>query len=204
MPYCVGMTGGIGCGKSTVAKLFAEIGAAVIDTDAISHALTQPGAAGFSEIVRLFGPGFVTPQSTLDRAKLRALIFSDAAAKAKLEAILHPLILAQARTELQACKAPYALIVVPLLFETGHYLPLLQRTLVVDCDETSQVQRTMARSDLSESEVRAILVHQSSREDRLRQADDIIRNEDGLEPLLSAVSKLHELYRTLAATHAKP
>lgn len=200
MPYTVGLTGGIGCGKSTVAQIFADLGAAVIDTDAISHALTQAGAAGYAEIVRQFGPGFVTPQGKLDRAKLRALIFSDAAAKAKLETILHPLILAQARTELNACNTPYALIVVPLLFETGHYLPLLQRTLVVDCDEASQVQRTMARSNLSESEVRAILAHQLPRQDRLQRADDIIRNEDGLEALQAAVSALHDRYRKLAAT----
>ena len=202
MPYCIGLTGGIGCGKSTVAQLFAELGAAVIDTDAISHALTQTGAAGFAEIVRQFGADFVLPQGDLDRAKLRALVFSDAAAKAKLEAILHPMILAQVRAELSACRAPYALIVVPLLFETGHYLPLVQRKLVVDCDETSQVQRTMARSQLSEDAVRAIMAQQLPRQARLAQADDIIRNESDLATLHSAVAILHERYATFATTHS--
>jgi len=202
MPYCIGLTGGIGCGKSTVAQLFAELGAVVIDTDAISHALTQTGAAGFAEIVRQFGADFVLPQGDLDRAKLRALVFSDAAAKAKLEAILHPMILAQVRAELSACRAPYALIVVPLLFETGHYLPLVQRKLVVDCDETSQVQRTMARSQLSEDAVRAIMAQQLPRQARLAQADDIIRNESDLATLHSAVAILHERYATFATTHS--
>jgi dephospho-CoA kinase len=196
------LTGGIGCGKSTVGQLFADLGAAVIDTDAISHALTQPDAAGFTEIVRQFGADFVLPRGGLDRAKLRALVFSDTAAKARLEAILHPLILAQVRTELHLCRAPYALIVVPLLFESGHYLPLVQRTLVVDCDETSQVQRSMARSRLSETEVRAIMAHQLPRNARLKQADDIIRNESDLQALRSAVATLHERYCALAIAHS--
>jgi len=197
--YCIGLTGGIGCGKSSVAQLFAELGAAVIDTDAISHALTRPGATGFAEIVRQFGADFVLPQGDLDRAKLRALVFSDALAKARLEAILHPMILAQVRAELAACRAPYSLVVVPLLFETGHYLPLVQRTLVVDCDEASQVQRTMARSHLSEAEVRAILAQQLSRQARLAQADDVIRNAGDLADLRSAVAALHDRYRALGA-----
>ncbi len=197
--YCIGLTGGIGCGKSSVAQLFAELGAAVIDTDAISHALTRPGATGFAEIVRQFGADFVLPQGDLDRAKLRALVFSDALAKARLEAILHPMILAQVRAELATCRAPYALIVVPLLFETGHYLPLVQRTLVVDCDEASQVQRTMARSHLTEAEVRAILAQQLPRQARLDQANDIIRNAGDLADLRSAVATLHDRYLALGA-----
>jgi len=199
--YCIGLTGGIGCGKSTVAQLFADLGATVIDTDAISHALTQPGSTGFSEIMRQFGADFVLPQGGLDRAKLRTLIFSDVKAKAQLEAILHPLILAQVRTEINACLTPYALIVAPLLFETGNYLPLVQRKLVVDCDESSQIQRTKTRSHLSEAEVRAILAHQLTRPARLAQADDIIHNEGALETLRSAVAALHERYSTLAAAH---
>ena len=111
MVFCIGLTGGIGCGKSTVAQAFAALGAAVIDTDAISHALTQPAAAGFAAIVRQFGADFVLPQGQLDRAKLRALVFSDVAAKAKLEAILHPLILAQVRVETTDVSAYQALLV---------------------------------------------------------------------------------------------
>ncbi len=204
MLYCVGLTGGIGCGKSTVAQAFEALGAAVIDTDAIAHALTQSGAPGYLEIIRQFGSDFVLPQGGLDRAKLRALIFSDATAKTMLESILHPLILAQVQTELKHCDAPYAVIVVPLLFETKSYLPLVQRKLVVDCDESSQIARTMARSHLSEAEVRSIMVAQLPRQERLQQADDIIRNESNLASLRSSVAALHEQYSAFALTMAKP
>jgi len=204
MVYCVGLTGGIGCGKSTVAQAFEALGAAVIDTDSISHALTQPGAPGFHEIIRQFGADFVLPQGGLDRAKLRALIFSDAAAKAKLESILHPLIQAQVQTDLKHCHAPYAVIVVPLLFETQSYLAWVQRKLVVDCNESSQIARTMARSHLSEAEVRAIMATQLPRQERLKQADDILHNECDLETLRLSVAALHDKYTAFATAIAKP
>ena len=198
MAYCVGLTGGIGCGKSTVAQAFADLGAALIDTDAISHALTQPGASAYQKIVDQFGPSFVLPQGALDRAKLRALIFSDNTAKAKLESILHPLIHAQVLSTLDHCGAPYALLVVPLLFETRQYLALVQRTLVVDCSEDSQIARTMARSHLSEVEVRAIMAHQLARSERLQQAEDVIRNESNFETLQLRVAALHMRYSAFA------
>lgn len=204
MVYCVGLTGGIGCGKSTVAQAFEALGAAMIDTDTISHALTQAGAPGYQEIIRQFGPDFVLPQGGLDRAKLRALIFSDVTAKAKLESILHPLIQAQVQSELKHCHAPYAVVVVPLLFETKSYLPLVQRKLVVDCDESSQIARTMTRSHLSEAEVRAIMATQLPRQERLQQADDIIRNENNLEMLRLSVEALHDQYTAFALAMAKP
>lgn len=204
MVYCIGLTGGIGCGKSTVAHAFEALGAAVIDTDVISHALTQPGAAGFHEIIRQFGSEFVLPQGALDRAKLRVLVFSDRAAKAKLESILHPMIRAQVQVELKHCDAPYAIIVVPLLFETGHYLPLVQRKLVVDCAESSQITRTMARNRLTEAEVRAIMANQLSRQERLQQADDILPNEGDLETLRLSVAALHDQYTVLALAADKP
>ena len=200
MVYCIGLTGGIGCGKTAVAQCFADLGVTIIDTDTISHALTQPGAAGFPEIAREFGAGFFLPDGNLDRAKLRTQIFSDAAAKSKLEAILHPLIYTQVVNALRACHAPYAIIVVPLLFETRNYLPLIQRRLVVDCSEATQVARTTARSQLSEQAVHAIMAQQLPRQERLRQADDVIRNEQGLEALRAQVAALHLDY--LARTHA--
>jgi len=202
MVYCVGLTGGIGCGKSTVAQAFEALGAAVIDTDSISHALTQPGAPGYQEIIKQFGADLVLPQGGLDRAKLRALIFSDAAAKAKLESILHPMIQAQVQTELKHCHASYAVVVIPLLFETKNYLALVQRKLVVDCDESSQIARTMARSHLSEAEVRAIMATQLPRQERLKQADDILHNESDLETLRLSIAALHDQY--LAMAIAKP
>ena len=204
MVYCIGLTGGIGCGKSTVAHAFEALGATVIDTDAISHALTQTGAPGFQEIIREFGSSFVLPQGGLDRAKLRALVFSDATAKAKLEAILHPMIQTQVLSELQRCHSPYAIIVVPLLFETRNYLSNVQRKLVVDCDESSQVARTMTRSHLSEAEIRAIMANQLPRQQRLQLADDIISNESDLETLRLSVATLHHQYSAFAMARPKP
>ncbi len=194
MVYCVGLTGGMACGKTTVARYFAELGAAVIDTDTISHALTQPGAQGFEEIVRQFGPGILLPDGRLDRAQLRAQVFSDTRIKSKLEAILHPLIHEQALAALHACRAPYAILVVPLLFETGHYLPLIRRRLVVDCTETEQIARGTARSGLSESEVRAIMANQLPRDARLKQADDIIHNTQDRDALRDQIAALHARY----------
>ena len=194
MAYCVGLTGGIGCGKSTVAQMFQALGAAVIDTDTISHALTQANAPALQTIAQQFGPDMLSPQGELQRAKLRTLIFSDGAAKAQLEAILHPLIQAQVQQDISVCRAPYALIVVPLLFETGHYLPLIQRSLVVDCEEASQIRRTMARSHFSESEVCTNMSHQLPRSERRRLADDILLNEADIDALRTSVLGLHKQY----------
>ncbi|MBI5752874.1 MAG: dephospho-CoA kinase [Hydrogenophilales bacterium] len=198
MVFSIGLTGGIGCGKSTVAHLFAELGAATIDTDAFSHALTQPGAAGFKAIIHRFGPRYLQADGTLDRGKLRELIFSDAAAKQALESILHPLIHAEVLAAIHACQAPYAVIVVPLLFETGNYLPLIQRSLVVDCAEACQIARATARSGLPETAVRAIMAHQLPRAVRLERADDIISNENGLDSLRAQVETCHAQYLSLA------
>jgi len=198
MVYCVGLTGGIGCGKSTVAQMFEALGATIIDTDAISHTLTQPNAPSLKQIARQFGPAFISSEGELDRAKLRALIFSNPVQKTKLESILHPLIETQVRNELRHCQGSYALIVVPLLFETSHYLPLIQRKLVVDCDERSQITRTAARSHLPEAEIRTIMAQQLSRQDRLKLADDILRNEANLDSLRDAVEVLHQQYMTFA------
>lgn len=203
MVYCVGLTGGIGCGKSTVAQAFAKLGAGIIDTDAISHALTRKNAAGFQAIIQAFGPEFVQANGELDRAKLRNLVFADTSAKQKLEAILHPLIHAQVLSEIQACITPYVLIVVPLLFETRNYLPLLDRKLVVDCPEATQIERTMARSQLSEAEVRVIMANQLSRNERLRLADDVLPNNEDMSALAQRVTELDQRYRLAAQAAAK-
>lgn len=198
-PYCVALTGGIGSGKSTVAALFAALGVPVIDTDSLSHTLTQPGAVGSVAIANAFGPTVLNPDATLNRAALRTLVFSDAQAKARLEAILHPLIFEQVLREVGATRAPYVLIVVPLFFETGTYSELVQRTLVVDCDEATQIARTMARSGLTEDEVRAIMGHQLPRARRVARADDIIHNPDGVTDLPQQVAARHAQYQTAAA-----
>jgi len=199
MTFCIGLTGGIGCGKSTVAQLFAESGIAVIDTDAIAHTLTQAGASAFDAIIRHFGPSYQLSDGALDRGKLRTKIFSDGDAKQTLESILHPLIYAEVLAAVSVVRTPYAVLVVPLLFETGNYLALIQRSLVIDCTELTQLSRTMARSGLSDTDVRAIMAHQCSRETRLARADDVLCNENGLDALRPQIAVLHTLYLSLAA-----
>ena len=203
MPLCIGLTGGIGCGKSTVARLFSELGALLVDTDAISHALTHPGTVGFDAIIQRFGPSFRQADGSLDRGKLRTLIFTDAVSKQGLEAILHPLIYTKVLEGIANCDASYIVIVVPLLFETSHYLPLIQRSVLVDCPEESQVERTVKRSGWAENEVRAIMAHQLSRAARLARADDIINNENGEDALRPQVVTLHAKYSSLASKSPK-
>jgi dephospho-CoA kinase len=197
-PFCVGLTGGIASGKSSVATLFEELGAAVVDTDAIAHELTRPGAGAMAEIGRAFGAAFVAPDGSLERAKMRRLVFNDPDAKAKLEGILHPLIREQARARIVAAQQPYVIVVVPLLIETGAYRDLIQRVLVVDCSEEQQVARAMQRSQLKEGEVRAILAAQLPRAQRLKRADDVIDNDGGIEALRQQIHVLHAGYLTLA------
>ena len=199
MVYCVGMTGGIGCGKTTVARFFAELGAGVVDTDNISRQLTAANGAAMPAIRATFGADFVDASGALVRAKMRQLIFTDPAEKARLEAILHPLIRTQVEAALAQVRAPYALLVVPLLLETRQYLPLVQRVLVVDCPEADQIARTMARSQLSKAEVQSIMCNQLTRSERVRQADDLLVNGGALETLHSAVQKLHLDYLVRAS-----
>ena len=195
MSLIVGLTGGIGSGKSTVAALFAEHGAGIIDTDAIAHRLTQAGGEAIAAIRAAFGNGYLTVDGALDRAKMRELIFSDAAAKQRLEQILHPLIFEHAKAQLRELRAkPYILIVVPLLPESRNFRQLVQRVLVVDCDENTQVMRVVARSRLTEAEVRAIIGRQTPRTERLRLADDVIHNDAGLDTLAVQVAALHARY----------
>ena len=142
-PYCIALTGGIGCGKSTVSALFAARGVPVIDTDEIARELTHPGGTAIAAIRDAFGPEFVTENGALDRAAMRRLVFADAEAKRSLERILHPLIRREATQRIVAAQqAPYVVLVVPLLLETGAYRELANRTLVVDCDEALQIART--------------------------------------------------------------
>jgi len=193
--YRVGLTGGIGSGKSTVAELFQELGITVIDSDAISHQLTQPGGAAIALIRSSFGTEYLNADNALNRSKMRQRIFSDPAAKRQLESILHPLIRAQMQAQAQiATASPYLLLVVPLLFETPNYRELAQRTLVVDCEEATQIARAMQRSALDETEVRAIMAQQMPRAERLRLADDIIRNDGSIDGLRQQVTRLHRHY----------
>ena len=192
---CVGLTGGIGCGKSTVADLFAKQGAGIIDTDVIAHSLTQSGGAAIVAIRAAFGDDYITDDGALKRAKMRGLIFSDAAAKRRLELILHPLILEQAKAQLRQLQTkPYIILVVPLLPESPAFRQLVQRVLVVDCDENTQVARVIGRCRMNEAEVRDIIAQQTPHAERLQIADDVIHNDAGLDSLAEQVTVLHVHY----------
>lgn len=198
MTLAIGLTGGIGCGKSTAAGMFAELGAGIIDTDEIAHSLTAPGQPALQTIREHFGDAFFLPDGSLDRAALRRLIFSSAEAKAELEAILHPLIRREVETRAARNRAPYLVIVVPLLLEAGNYRQLVQRAVVVDCEEETQVARATGRGGLTASEVRAIMANQMSRSERLQHADDILSNGGELENLRRQVAALHAKFMQLA------
>lgn len=198
MPFCVGLTGGIGSGKSSAARRFQELGAGVVDVDDISHALTRPGGAAIPAIISAFGAGHIAADGSLDRARMRELVFQDPRAKNRLEAILHPLIGTQAREQVARATQPYVLLVVPLLLEKNAYQDCIQRVAVVDCTEQIQIARTMRRSALSESAVRAIMAAQLSRQDRLARADDVLHNDGSDDDLKRQVAALHRQYLALA------
>jgi dephospho-CoA kinase len=196
--FAVGLPGGIGSGKSTVADLFAELGTPVIDTDVIARDLTAPGAAALEAIRAVFGEAVMHADGTLDRAALRRRVFADSMARRQLEAILHPRIRQAVERTLAMLTTPYALIVIPLLVETGGYRDMLNRVLVVDCPEDVQIARVVARSGLSHDEAKAILAAQAGRAERLAAADDIIVNTASLEALRAEAATLHQRYLALA------
>ena len=190
----VGLTGGIGSGKSTVAGHLAALGATVVDTDEISRHLTGPAGAAMDQLGKAFGGRFIASDGSLDREAMRALAFEDPAARSRLESILHPAIRNEADRRLAAARGPYALVVVPLLFETRGYLDRVERTLVVDCPEALQVERTMRRSGLAEAQVRAIMAAQWPRWRRLQMADDVIWNGSTPEALAPQCERIHAEY----------
>jgi dephospho-CoA kinase len=195
--FIVGITGGIGSGKSAVAALFAARGIVEVDTDRIAHRLTAPDGAAIPELVAAFGAEALDDRGALDRAAMRARVFADPGERRRLEAILHPAIRREADAECAAATSPYALLVVPLMAETwgdGAYRKRCKRILVVDCSESTQVRRVMARNAISEAEVRAVLAAQASRADRLAIADDVISNEGSREELEARVACLHADY----------
>lgn len=187
----VGLTGGIGSGKSTVAGFLREAGAAIVDTDAISRALTLPGGAAMPAIAQQFGAEFVTADGALDRDRMRALAFSDAAAKRRLEAILHPLITAEALAQAESARAPLVVFDVPLLVESGRWRPRVARVLVVDCTVDTQRARVLQRPGWTHERVEGALAAQTTREARRAAADAVILN-DGL-PLAALRSEVVSL-----------
>lgn len=193
----IALTGGIGSGKSEVARLFSQLGIPIVDTDVIAHALTAPNQPILLEIAEKIGKEFINVNGVLDRTKLRAHVFEHPEAKDALEKILHPRIheeaLRQLRENQKKC-VPYQIVVVPLLFETNQYTDVANLTLAVDCDPALQISRTMTRSQLTESAVQAIIDAQITREVRNARADEVIENNGGLTELSLKVKKLHEKF----------
>ncbi len=198
MRYTVGLTGGIGSGKSTVAERFAALGVTIVDADVAAHRLTAPGGAAIEPIRSAFGDAFIGVDGALDRAAMRAHVFSHPDERRRLEAILHPMIRVASDRERQHATSPYVMLVVPLLFELGKRSSDLQRTLVVTCDEAVQVERVMRRSGITEAEVRAIIAAQMPAAERTARADDLIDNSGDAASLDPRVARLHESYLAAA------
>jgi dephospho-CoA kinase len=202
MGLCIGLTGGIGCGKSTVSKLFESHGITIIDTDTIAHQITQCHGIAIPALQSTFGSSYLTPDGALNRDRMRSLIFTDSDAKHRLENILHPMILDLSRQQLtQSSTQPYVIMVVPLLLTSEAFQQMIHRTLVVDCSEEQQVARVLSRSRMGELEIRNIIHQQPSRLMRLNYADDIIKNETSPNELISQVDFLHHFYSTLQNTN---
>jgi len=197
MAFVVGLTGGIGSGKSSAADEFARLGATVVDTDLIAHELTGRGGAALAEIERIFGKDFVQ-SNALNRKKMREHIFSDPAAKKKLEALLHPMIRAESERRIAAAAGPYVVHVVPLLVESGNPRRGVDRVLVVDAPAQAQLARVRVRSALRADEVSAIIAAQAGRAERLAAADDVIDNGGTLDALRKQVAALHRKYLQFA------
>ncbi|MDC8444384.1 MAG: dephospho-CoA kinase [Nitrosomonas sp.] len=194
MTLVIGLTGGIGCGKSSACKIFTELGADIVDTDQISHQLTQHNGAAIPMIRSQFGEEYITADGALDRTKMRRLVFADNNCRFKLEALLHPLILEIATERILHSKSPYVILAVPLLLETNDYSHLINRILVVDCDEQLQIMRTVTRSHLGVEEIKAIMAVQLNRRQRLERADDIIVNNGDIHCLREQVVRMHRNY----------
>jgi dephospho-CoA kinase len=198
--FVIALTGGIGSGKSEAAKVFAELGVPVTDVDVIAHQLTAANQPLVAVIKANFGDAYITPEGALNRAAMRALVFGDDAARAKLNAILHPAIYDETVKRLQANQihinnnVQYQLLVIPLLFENPRYLSLINRVLLIDCDEATQIARVKQRSQLPEAEILQIMKAQTLREKRLSLADDIIKNDKNVTNLHKNIEQIHQKY----------
>ncbi|HOY70349.1 MAG TPA: dephospho-CoA kinase [Methylotenera sp.] len=198
----IALTGGIGSGKSEVSRQFAKLGVPIVDTDEIAHELTATGSPVLAQINQLFNADFLAKDGSLDRAKLRAHVFNSPSERQKLEALLHPLIRANALKKLAENEhqfhPSYQILVIPLLFESNQYAGLVHKTLLVDCAEDLQIQRAMARSQLDEAQVKAIMAAQVSRATRLKLADEVIENNGSLAELIENVAKMHKKLTKMA------
>lgn len=202
--FAVGLTGGIGSGKSTVADLFAAHGVPLVDTDVIAHRITAPQGIAMPQIAAEFGDAFVAADGSLDRARMRALAFSDDSARKRLERITHPLIRAETEREQRDASGPYVIVVVPLLVESGSWKKRVDRVLSVDCSVDTQIARVMQRNGFSREQVLAIVARQATREARLAAADDVIVNDGTpLDALAAQVDTQHRAYLALALAQAQ-
>lgn len=198
--FIVGLTGGIGCGKSEVTRLFSELGVPIVDVDVISHQLTAKGQATLQAITNQFGTDVLNKDDSLNREYLREIVFNNPEARHALEAIMHPAIYDQAMTELNRNKAiPYQILAVPLLFESTRYQKMINRSLVIDCDSATQIDRASKRDGSSKSQIEKIIAAQIPRETRNQLADDIITNNGSLDELKEKVIQLNDKYRNTCA-----
>jgi dephospho-CoA kinase len=193
--FVVGLTGGIGSGKSLVANMFADRGASIVDTDQIAHSLTAPGGAAMPDILAEFGAQMADSRGAMDRARMRELVFREPAAKRRLEAILHPMIRDATLAAAADATGSYVILAIPLLVESGAWKQRVNRVLVIDCPEEVQVARVMARNGLAEDQVRAIMATQVPRLERLAAADDVIDNGGPIQALTPQVDRLHGFYQ---------
>lgn len=194
----IGLTGGIGSGKTTVSKMFGARGAILIDTDSIAHKISAPGGIAITQIQSAFGSNFITPEGAMDRNRMRAHVFTNYASKTLLESILHPLIYTETiRIASLAKNITYLILIVPLLIESRQWQHCITRTLVIDCKKETQIVRVMRRNNMTRKQVNAILENQITRTERLIFADDIIENNSEKTALIPQVKKLHTYYLSL-------
>ena len=201
--FIVGLTGGIGSGKSTVADAFVALGAELVDTDVIARELTLADGKAMPALIAEFGPDIVAKDGAMDRSAVRQRVFADPSARERLEGILHPLIRQMSTERCVAVTAPYVVLAVPLLVESGDYHQRCDRIVVVDCPETVQIERVMARNGLSIDEVRAIMAAQATRQQRLAAANDIVVNDGARTKIYEQVNLLHLKYLALAGEKLK-
>jgi dephospho-CoA kinase len=197
--FKVGLTGGIGSGKTTISKLFSKFNVPVIDADNVAHQLVQPGQSALIEICKIFGNEVLRPDGYLDRAYLRESIFSDPHQKLKLEALLHPLIFADMQERINQMGSPYCIAIIPLLFETKR-TDFVNRILIIDCPVETQINRVKLRDGLTHERIQSIINSQVSREYRITHADDVISNSDSIGGLAEQVKKLHNLYLSISGS----
>ncbi|NOV31368.1 dephospho-CoA kinase [Methylomonas sp. ZR1] len=198
----IGLTGGIGSGKSTVCRLFAEFGVPIVDADLIARQLVEPGQPALSMIARSFGQQMLNQDGSLNRARLRDAVFTDADKKRELDGIMHPLVYGKIAEDVRELTADYCIIAVPLLLESKNPY-VVDRVLLIDCPVDLQIARVTARDKLTRQQVQAIIDSQMSRPERLSKADDVIKNIAGPEQLAEQVKRLHNSYTLLATVRTQ-